>query len=362
MISSCRTILAAFLCFSCVFQSALSEQTDDGSEGVASDHGFKDFRMIDEIILELEKTYPSNSFENIIADQNNKFIPVVGSFGPQSNFSLAGSNVPKESVIQIVGSSQVDDPRGSTSVPISGSQQFESQRGSQIPIIASQGSQSILPQSVDSNRYSNPDGLLDGIVDQKHPVFRNGSALQFLSNEEAEEFERGKRGALDLAQIIKCATGCDPLLFQGYGCFCGYLGSGEPVDGIDTCCKMHDWCYTTSTCMGLDYDLPYFVPFKWKCNGGAPYCIPGKSAKSGRNSCSHQLCECDREFSMCLKRYLPCPTSKAVCKKSPQRMIQNVVMGMASGHGHHVPKKPTYHAVPRQDYQRQPSFPHINFG
>jgi hypothetical protein len=32
---------------------------------------FKDFRMIDEIILELEKTYPSNSYENIIADQVN---------------------------------------------------------------------------------------------------------------------------------------------------------------------------------------------------------------------------------------------------------------------------------------------------
>ena len=38
------------------------------------------------------------------------------------------------------------------------------------------------------------------------------------------------------------------------------------------CCKMHDWCYTTTTCHGLEWDLPYFVPFKWKCNGGAPYC------------------------------------------------------------------------------------------
>ena len=35
---------------------------------------------------------------------------------------------------------------------------------------------------------------------------------------------------------------------------------------------MHDWCYTTTTCHGLEWDLPYFVPFKWKCNGGAPYC------------------------------------------------------------------------------------------
>jgi hypothetical protein len=36
----------------------------------------------------------------------------------------------------------------------------------------------MLPQSVDSNRYSSPDGILDGIVDQKNPGFSNGSALQ----------------------------------------------------------------------------------------------------------------------------------------------------------------------------------------
>ena len=41
---------------------------------------------------------------------------------------------------------------------------------------------------------------------------------------------------------------------------------------LNRCCKMHDWCYTTTTCHGLEWDLPYFVPFKWKCNGGSPYC------------------------------------------------------------------------------------------
>ena len=49
-----------------------------------------------------------------------------------------------------------------------------------------------------------------------------------------EDFWRDKRGALHLAGIIKCATSCDPLLYKGYGCYCGFLGSGEPVDGIDT--------------------------------------------------------------------------------------------------------------------------------
>jgi len=149
---------------------------------------------------------------------------------------------------------------------------------------------------------------------------------------------RDKRGALHLAGIIKCATNCNPLSFKGYGCYCGFLGDGQPMDGIDTCCKMHDWCYTTTSCMGLDWDLPYFVPFKWKCNGGSPYCIPGKTKKSDRNSCSHQLCECDREFGMCLQKYLPCPTTKALCK-SKQRLWQNVLMGFGSGKGVHKTHK-----------------------
>ena len=47
------------------------------------------------------------------------------------------------------------------------------------------------------------------------------------------DFERGKRGALALGLMMNCATGCDPLSFNGYGCFCGFAGSGEPMDDID---------------------------------------------------------------------------------------------------------------------------------
>jgi hypothetical protein len=50
--------------------------------------------------------------------------------------------------------------------------------GSTLRIVGSEGSQSILPQSVDSNRYSNPEGILDGIGERRNPVFSNGSALQ----------------------------------------------------------------------------------------------------------------------------------------------------------------------------------------
>ena len=76
------------------------------------------------------------------------------------------------------------------------------------------------------------------------------------------------------------------------------------------------------------------------------FSVPGKTKKSDRNSCSHQLCECDREFAMCLQKYLPCPTSKAVCK-SKQRLWQNVLMGVGSGHGTHNPYKKPHKAKDR---------------
>ncbi|XP_023334857.1 acidic phospholipase A2 [Eurytemora carolleeae] len=158
--------------------------------------------------------------------------------------------------------------------------------------------------------------------------------------------------------MIKCGTGCNPLVFKGYGCYCGFLGSGGVVDGIDRCCKMHDWCYTTTTCVNLEYNLPYFVPYKWTCNGGAPYCMAGHTKSTNTASCGHQLCECDREFVECLSEF-KCPHKKAMCK-SPWRYFQNLFMGLGTGmpmddsynniHGprHHLkPRNPVEYPKPK---------------
>lgn len=114
--------------------------------------------------------------------QTNRFIPVVGAFGPRSNFSIAASNSPAVlSTIQVVGAQQQNFPAAAAqTVPVVGSQPGFGQNPvrTSVPIVGSQGSQSVLPQAVDANRYSNPEGILDGIVDQKAPVFSNGSALQ----------------------------------------------------------------------------------------------------------------------------------------------------------------------------------------
>lgn len=48
-----------------------------------------------------------------------------------------------------------------------------------------------------------------------------------------DDDDRQKRDVIDLYSMVKCATGCDPLIFKGYGCYCGFLGSGKALDGID---------------------------------------------------------------------------------------------------------------------------------
>lgn len=59
------------------------------------------------------------------------------------------------------------------------------------------------------------------------PFNRNHSNA--IDNEE----NRHKRGVVELYSMVKCSTGCDPLIYKGYGCYCGFLGRGRALDGID---------------------------------------------------------------------------------------------------------------------------------
>ncbi|XP_063704360.1 uncharacterized protein LOC134833832 [Culicoides brevitarsis] len=141
-------------------------------------------------------------------------------------------------------------------------------------------------------------------------------------DENSTSGSRSKRGAVHLYSMIKCATGCDPLVFKGYGCYCGFLGSGYALDGIDRCCKMHDYCYETAQCPSF---LEYFVPYLWKCYRGKPVCAYDHGEYGGPNSCAARLCECDLILAQCLRRYY-CPHKRNVCVSNPLRLIQNLAM------------------------------------
>ncbi|CAH0553903.1 unnamed protein product [Brassicogethes aeneus] len=148
----------------------------------------------------------------------------------------------------------------------------------------------------------------------------NDKNSSYTSN--LNEESRSKRGVIHLYNMVSCATGCNPLKYKGYGCFCGFLGSGYPVDGIDKCCKKHDWCYDAANCPMF---LEYFVPYVWKCYYNRPLCAIDHDGYGGPGSCASRLCECDRVLSECLSRF-PCPNSRAFCRTAPLRLLQNALM------------------------------------
>ncbi|KAH8383950.1 hypothetical protein KR009_011407 [Drosophila setifemur] len=135
------------------------------------------------------------------------------------------------------------------------------------------------------------------------------------------EADRGKRDVARLYSMIKCSTGCDPLIYKGYGCYCGFGGHGVPTDGIDRCCRLHDKCYGQSNCISY---LEYFVPYVWKCYRGKPLCAVDHGEFGGPDSCAARLCQCDLRLSRCLKKFY-CPHRRSICHSSRSRRLQNLI-------------------------------------
>ncbi|XP_038219123.1 uncharacterized protein LOC119837567 [Zerene cesonia] len=136
--------------------------------------------------------------------------------------------------------------------------------------------------------------------------------------------DRGKRGVVHLYNMLTCATGCNPISYKGYGCYCGIGGSGRPADGIDNCCRLHDECYENIHC---PFYTVYFQPYYWTCYDGEPLCALENYQNRHQviNSCAGRLCECDRRFAMCVRQYT-CPIGRPLCRSSPFRLLQNILL------------------------------------
>ncbi|KAH9368847.1 hypothetical protein HPB48_004346 [Haemaphysalis longicornis] len=156
---------------------------------------------------------------------------------------------------------------------------------------------------------------------------------------------RARRSIVQLANMLKCVSGCNPLSYRGYGCFCGYMGDGTPVDHIDSCCLEHDWCYSQSPCSKLSL---YLLPYDWHClTPGMAHCAH-PSSLSPHAHCGQQLCQCDLEFANCVSRY-PCPRRRVSCQHSKRK-----VKGRRQPPGHSSPhrrpgwrsKRPGYGSTP----------------
>ncbi|XP_066018725.1 basic phospholipase A2 taipoxin alpha chain-like [Pocillopora verrucosa] len=108
------------------------------------------------------------------------------------------------------------------------------------------------------------------------------------------------RNLYQFGLMIWCATSRSPWDYYDYGCWCGYGGSGTPVDDTDRCCQIHDSCYdvlvNNSICS--TWWKPYFLNYLFtpchKCDPESSY--PSDEVDV---TCKRALCECDSQATKC---------------------------------------------------------------
>ncbi|CAF3629305.1 unnamed protein product [Adineta steineri] len=108
------------------------------------------------------------------------------------------------------------------------------------------------------------------------------------------------RNLIQFGNMISAALGTSALSYNGYGCWCGMGGKGNPVDGTDACCKAHDLCYDDIIDNRTSFLAcsPYLAYYGWDLNPttSLPYC------KDTPGSCAHRVCECDRIVTECYRK------------------------------------------------------------
>ncbi|XP_033628786.1 phospholipase A2 AP-PLA2-I-like [Asterias rubens] len=115
----------------------------------------------------------------------------------------------------------------------------------------------------------------------------------------------------DFGEMITCLANIgyyEMSYYTDYGCFCGYGGSGTPVDPTDICCQIHDQCYTEAVkpdygcgwfdTYATDYEYVESIDAAGNC---AIRCMTEKEypASDSNAKCRAFMCECDRKGAQC---------------------------------------------------------------
>ena len=105
------------------------------------------------------------------------------------------------------------------------------------------------------------------------------------------------RNLYQFYNMITAVTGFNPLTtFNGYGCWCGLGGFGKPIDEIDSCCLVHDQCYSDVERQGCSPKL--FNIYSYTAKRGYVEC------KDAQGTCNYKICTCDKNVADCYYKNL----------------------------------------------------------
>ncbi|XP_072048703.1 neutral phospholipase A2 3-like [Amphiura filiformis] len=164
----------------------------------------------------------------------------------------------------------------------------------------------------------------------KLPVYVTTALLCALHASYAAELSpsRSKRSILEFGTLIECATGGSWTDYTAYGCYCGFGGSGKPVDATDRCCQQHDRCYSKTkhggscpkndkifSMFGVEVPTIYAQTYeftvdycatpskvKMSCKRPNQYSYFRRMVMGRQLQCAYNLCECDRIAAQCFAR------------------------------------------------------------
>ncbi|XP_038049113.1 phospholipase A2 AP-PLA2-I-like [Patiria miniata] len=122
--------------------------------------------------------------------------------------------------------------------------------------------------------------------------------------------DRETTSVLQFGNMILCLVDLglwSGLDYNGYGCYCGYGGSGKALDATDQCCVEHDNCYgrapTEGGCNTLDtYLIDYDYEKTTDANGNCAIKCKAEADYgffSINSQCKAFMCECDRKGAQC---------------------------------------------------------------
>ncbi|KAL0966720.1 hypothetical protein UPYG_G00299260 [Umbra pygmaea] len=94
-----------------------------------------------------------------------------------------------------------------------------------------------------------------------------------------------------LGEMLHCLTGRCPHEYEMYGCYCGQVGRGQPLDQLDRCCFFHQCCLWHIRSMGCRRERRLNAHIT--CNNGKVEC-------RGVTMCDRLQCVCDKTSAECM--------------------------------------------------------------